>query len=160
MLPNIDQVNSQNAISAALPRRHENEKGTEVYKAAQAAENARAKAAAEPAPARPIEQERDQVEISLSLTREERDAFRAALSSKQNGLEMTKEEKSTLKEAAEKISGFIESVVAKNADNRERVEKAVGEWYAQLSKGEPQGPADLINLLRQAAMGTLDDMSV
>lgn len=157
MLPNIDQISNQNVANPVQPRRQESEKALEAYRASQE-EKARAKAV-EPAPDRQATPERDQVEISLSLTREEREAFRTALESRQNGSKMTEQEKSTLEQASEKISGFIESVVSRNTDNRERVEKAVNAWYSRITKGEHQGPVDLINLLRQAAMGTLDDIA-
>ena len=101
-------------------------------------------------------EDQDRVELNFHLTREEREAFATAFSSKQNPETMSPDEQETLKKASERISKYIEEAVTRNSDSRERVEKAVGEWYSRLTRGE-QSPFDLINLLRQAAMGNLDE---
>ncbi len=100
----------------------------------------------------------DQVELNFSLSLEERDAFISAFSNKQDPATMTKEERDTLESAAERITKFVEETVAKNSERRERVEKAVSEWYSRITKRELEGPFDLVDLLRKAASGQLDKM--
>ncbi len=101
---------------------------------------------------------RDSAEINFSLTQEERDAFINAFSSKQDPATMTEEERSVLQQASERINKYIDEAIANNTEKRERVEKAVREWYSSIAKGEDQGPTDLIHLLRKAAMGQLSDL--
>ena len=168
MLPTIDTTLTSPGVGGGAPVRHpETEKAIEAYKT---------KAPVEPklkteetAPREDTYQSsaersktdivgrKDQVEINFQLTMEERDAFLAAFKSKQDPATMTPEERDTLQKASERISKFVDEAIARNADNRERVEKAVGEWYSRLTKGETEGPLDLVNLLRQAAMGNLDE---
>jgi len=166
MLPKIDVI----TLGASDPQapRPESERAVDAYKkngteiiartdfiekrleAAKEAETAKSGALAR--------DRKDKVELNLTLSREEREAFATAFSG--HAKEMTPEEKSVLEQAAERLSAFIEEAITKNADNRERVEKAVSEWYSRLSRGEPRTSDDLIRLLRQAAMGDLDDLNI
>lgn len=168
MLPTIDTINP-GVGGGVPPRRPEAEKAVEAYKTPSVRENpeegrisriadSREQVQALKSKNESTDRGMDRVEINLQLSREERDAFQAALASKQDPDSMSSDERETLKKASERITKFIEDTVARNADNRERVEKAVSEWYSRLSKGERDGPIDLINLLRQAAMGNLDDL--
>lgn len=100
----------------------------------------------------------DQVEINFTLSPEERDVFNAALTSEETPPPLSPEEKATLKKASERLSKFIEGAVSKNGERRDRVEKAMTEWYSRISKNELKGPSDLIQLLHSAASGGLDKM--
>lgn len=165
MLPTNDALSTISYASAASPvARLEAEKAAEAYRAKKAEVSTIDKIAAEKMieasdesknPKAEVKKDKDRVEINLALTREERDAFVSAFNNKQEPLEMTEEEKEALRNASERISKFIDEAIARNSDNRERVEKAVGEWYHMITKGEHQRPTELITLLRQAAMGNL-----
>lgn len=151
MLPNIDYANGV-AGGGAPVKRPETEKPTQETYAEKIALKSQAKKSETG-----IRQVKDQVEINFSLTREEREAFTTAFSSKQDPAKMSEEENTTLKAASERISKFIDEAISRNSDNRERIEKVMGEWYSRMTQGK-QGPVDLVNLLRQAAMGNLDDL--
>lgn|GEM_PF-2844319 len=100
----------------------------------------------------------DLIELNFSLTREERDAFIQAFSDKQDPATMTQEEKDNLQSASERIAKYVEETIAKNTERRERVEKAVGEWYSRISKRELEGQFDLLELLEKAASGQIDTL--
>ena len=104
-----------------------------------------------------IWENKDQAELNFSLTREEKEVFVNAFSKDQDPATMSEDDQETLQKAAERISKFVEEAIAKKAENRKRIEKAVSEWYDKISNGEGKGPAELIHLLHQAAMGTLGD---
>lgn len=160
MLPNIDYVSQAAGSGQNLSPRVETEKAIEAYKTPPAEPTVEQRdefVQAEKSGTR-ILQSKDKADINFTLSREERDAFIAAFSSKQDSASMTNGEKETLKKASERISKFIDEAITRNSDNREKVEKAVGEWYSRITKGE-QGPMDLIELMRKAAMGTLDNLS-
>jgi hypothetical protein len=161
MLPILDSLNP--GAGGVIPPRPEHDRVADAYRTSERKTEVRVREddqyqsrsrSTDVLPAKP--DGRDQVELNFHLTLEERDAFQAAFGSKQNPDVMSPEEKETLQKAAERISSYIDEAIARNSDNRERVEKAVGEWYSRLTKGESK-PMDLINLLRQAAMRTLDD---
>lgn len=99
----------------------------------------------------------DQADIAFQLNREEREVFRAAFTEGKRPADMTADERDTLRQASDRISQLVDDAIAKNAENRERVEKAVHEWYGRLVQGEGRAPGELIRLLHQAAMGELDD---
>lgn len=100
---------------------------------------------------------RDEAQFGFRATPEERDALVAAFSGGGDAKSLTKEEKDKLKSASGRITRLIEEAVAKSADSRERTEKALSEWYSRLSQGETPR-ADLLKLLRQAAMGEFDEI--
>lgn len=159
MLPRIDSITQ--GVSAAAgyeaPARQETEKPVQTTPTRTETEPERKmrQKATETFPAR---EQRDQVDIHFTLSREEREAFAAALSNRKNpDGEMTEEEKQTVQKASERITKFIDATIARNQQSREKVEKAVSEWYSKLSRDEPSGPFDLIQLLREAAMGNLDE---
>lgn len=169
MLPNIDTINP-GASGVVPPKRPEVDKAMEAYRTASSSDQPEEIAAKRALAAREqtgpskskteiMPAQQDRADLKFRLSAEERDAFQAAFDAKQDPATMSPEERETLKKASERISKFIEEAAAKSADNRERVEKAVSEWYSRLSKGEREGPIDLINLLRQAAMGKLDDLA-
>lgn len=164
MLPNVDPVTQNVSSSTGVYQRRADYKVTDQTEA----EALTSEKTAEAGPAQILEQNRsknnspvlgvqDQVELNFSLTRDEKEAFVNAFSKKQDPATMTEEEQETLKKAAERISKFVEETIARNTSKRERVEKAVAEWYDKLSQGETEGerPTDLLSLLRKAAMGTL-----
>lgn len=157
MLPNIEFYN-QAANGAVQVRNPEPEKAIETAKAAAEKGNEAAAANAQSAKTADNREKRDQAEINFSVSREERDAFMAVFSEKQDPAAMSPEERETLRKASERITKFVEEAIARNASNRERVEKAVGEWYSRMTNGEHRGPTDLVDLLRQAAMGNLDGL--
>ena len=99
----------------------------------------------------------DEVRLALSLSPEERRVMLSVFDEGEDAGSLSKEERETLRDAAERISKYLDEAMARSRNDRERVEKAFGEWFSRLTKGERQGPLDLINLLRQAAMGTLGD---
>lgn len=168
MLPTIDTTLTNSGVGGGTPLRHlETEKAIEAYKSNVPVETKQK--AEKPDPREDVYQSsaersktdivgrKDQAEINFQLTMEERDAFLSAFTSKQDPSSMTPEEREALQKASERISKYIDETVARNGDNRERVEKALREWYSHLTKGETDGPLDLLNLLRQAAMGNLDE---
>lgn len=181
MLPNIDNVNTTASTSgvatqSTTQKRSDTDrvaqamhaKSVEAYKSNQSTPdptNAAEKTAAsrkvdkvEPSKGTEARQKNDQVELNFSLTREERDAFINAFAEKQDPATMTEEEKENLQSAAERIAKYVEETISKNGERRERVEKAVGEWYSRISKRELEGNFDLIDLLRKAATGQLDTL--
>lgn len=168
MLPTIDHMSPGRAASgSAVLRRADVEKALEAYKTNQP-DNPRTGEKAKKAEALPearkspadakVPAGQDQAEINFTLSREEREAFVSAFNSRQDPAAMSDSEKETLRKASERISKFIDDAISRNSDNREKVEKAVGEWYAKMTKGEQQGPTELITLLRQAALGNLDNL--
>lgn len=163
MLPKVDSINQAvpPAANYEAPVKPDAEKPVEAVspKADEKQEAKSRRSATEAIPAREQPERRDQVEIHFALSREEREAFAAALSSQGNPAEtMTEEEKRTVQKASERITKFIDDTVARNQKSREKVESAVSEWYSKMSRGEPRGPFDLIQLLRAAAMGNLDEL--
>lgn len=98
---------------------------------------------------------RDQAEINFQMTREERDVFLGAMSGRERVSDMTENEQRLMEKAAERLERLIETAEAKDAAGRERVDKAVKEWYLRLSNGK-QPPSDLLTLIRDAAAGKLD----
>lgn len=98
----------------------------------------------------------DQATFNMSVTREERDALVAALSGGDEAKSLSQEEKETARAAADRISKHLDDAMAKNAESRAKVEKAVTEWYAKLSRGEQRSATELIDLLHKAAAGLLD----
>lgn len=163
MLPNIDTALQNGMPVESYGRGGENQRPTSVrYKAADAtkpAEGGSSSATAVVAEKKRSESDNrtDQVTINLSLSPEEKDAFGKAFSDKGNLSTMSEEEKQALKEASERIGKFIDDTVSKNQDKREKVEKAVREWYSRITKGKETGPTEFISLLRAAAMGTLEE---
>lgn len=97
------------------------------------------------------EAEKDQAELNLALSREEREAFAATLG--KNGAKASEEERATAQKAAERITKHLDETLARKAENREKVEKAVSEWYAKMTKGEHRSPTELVDLLHRAAKG-------
>lgn len=97
----------------------------------------------------------DQAEIKLQLTREEREVFLNAISGRESPSEMSEEEQELLQKTSERIEKLIEEANARDTQTKERVDKAVKEWYTRLSNGK-QPPGDLLTLIRQAAAGVLD----
>lgn len=181
MLPSIDTSNQNLAIlpagGSAASRKVDSEhsakvinpRAVETYKSSKSgveesslevAENNNNEKRAEKARAAKATEVRarstqDQVEINLALSPEERDVFSTALTSEET---LSPEEKATLKKASERLTKFINDAVSKNGERRDRVEKAMTEWYSRISKNELKGPSDLIQLLHSAASGGLDEM--
>jgi hypothetical protein len=98
-------------------------------------------------------QPKDSLELSFHLTPEERDAMVRAFS---KGEALDREERSTLRTTAERISKAIDETLAMRSENRDRVEKAVAEWYSKIAHGESGQPFELIKLLRMASLGQFD----
>jgi hypothetical protein len=96
---------------------------------------------------------KDSLELSFHLTPEERDAMVRAFSI---GEALDREERSTLRTTAERISKAIDETLALRSENRDRVEKAVAEWYSKIAQGENGQPFELIKLLRMASLGQFD----
>lgn len=173
MLPTTETVNTHAPVGENLqPRRQETNYIAEAYRASKvdtknsgvsektnavAEIHQRAKPKTKPK-TDTVNLKQDQVELNFSLSHEERDAFISVFSSKQAPATMTEAEKETLQKASERISKYVEEAIAKNKEKRERVELAVSEWYARISKGDRQEPMAFINLLRAAAMGDLDEL--
>ncbi|MDR0363085.1 MAG: hypothetical protein LBJ46_10450 [Planctomycetota bacterium] len=127
------------------------ENKVEQPQSANGATNAKAKPGenAKPGP----EQPKDIFELSFHLTQEERDSLVKAFS---KGEALAEREQSTLRSTAERISKAIEETLAQRSEKRERVEKAVSEWYSKIAKGEARQPLELVKLLRMAALGQFD----
>lgn len=100
----------------------------------------------------------DQTELGFTLSADEREAFIDAFVDRKSPAEMSPEEKDTIQKASERITNFVDETIARNNGKREQVEKAVGEWYSRISRGELDSSTDLINLLRLAATGDLDKL--
>ena len=106
--------------------------------------------------------DQDQAHLDFALSQEEKLAFSRYLEDKDNGenVEETLPEDSqnVMKTAAERITKAIDETIARNTESRERVEKAVSEWYNSLSRGESDGerPRNFIEILRAVAMGKFD----
>lgn len=101
----------------------------------------------------------DRVELRFALNREERTVMAAAFAAGGDVSAMSEAERATYRQAADRLSKGIDEAMAKNAENRKWVEKAVTEWYASMAQGDEQGPTDLISLLRQAALGKFEGLS-
>ncbi len=97
----------------------------------------------------------DQAEINFQMSREEREVFLSAMSGRESVSEMSEEEQRLMERASERLEKLIEAADARDAASRERMDKAVKEWYLRLSNGK-QPPADLLTLIRQASQGLLD----
>ena len=97
----------------------------------------------------------DQAEINFQLTREEREAFLSAMTGRERVSEMSEGEQRLVEKVSERLEKLIETADAKDAASRERVDKAVKEWYLRLSNGK-QPSSDLLTLIRDAAAGKLD----
>ncbi len=185
MLPNLAEFTSSISAGgpqAASPRRQENERVLEAYRVAQESQEKQAKEegalrqreveseavavaadvekkAAERAEKKSATEVRDRVEFNLQLTREERDAFAVAFAAEEEErAELTAEEREVVRKASERIVKYLDESIARSKENREKMEKAVGEWYSRLSKGESWGGTDLLQLFRRAAAGEFDDL--
>lgn len=98
---------------------------------------------------------RDQAGINFQMTREEREVFLSAMSGRERVSEMSENEQKLMAKAAERLERLIEAADARDAASREKMDKAVKEWYIRLANGR-QPPADLISLISDAAAGKLD----
>lgn len=97
----------------------------------------------------------DSAELGFHLTREEREVFVNAISGKESPEEMSEEERQLLQKTSERIDQLIEAAMSRTTENRERIDSAVKEWYARLSKGKLEAGEDLLTLIRKAARGEL-----
>lgn len=169
MLPNIDPTTPSVAVGAgAQTRRPEMEKVAEAYNTNQAKDSisyeeggvkrsstdvmkrlatpeARNRVAANQRP-------QDKAEINFQLTREEREVFVNAISGTEDPSEMSEREQSVLQKAAERIEKMLDDAQAYDTESRERLDKAVKEWYTRLSNGKHQAPSDLLSLIRKASV--------
>lgn len=106
----------------------------------------------------------DQVELQFALTRDEKAAFSRYSASREEGEDnksafVSDEDRKRMQEAAERIATAMEEQIAKNNQSRQRVEKAVTEWYSILSgddRDAKTNPLAFIGILRDAAMGKFD----
>ena len=98
----------------------------------------------------------DRVELNFSLSQGEKAAFSRLFSSRgEPGLSKT--DLDLAQKAAERITKtFDEAVATKDVKTRERVEKAVSEWYSVLASGERASPFEFLDILRQVSMGNFD----
>lgn len=99
---------------------------------------------------------KDRQEFNLTVSYEERDALYNAFAPEMAGSSLSDAEMETLKKVTERITKFIDAAMAKSSENREKVEKAVGEWYSMIVNDKPRSPTELIRLLREASMGNLE----
>lgn len=107
----------------------------------------------------------DQVELQFALTREEKAAFSRYLASRDEGEDDTSafisdEDRERMQEAAERIANAMEEQIAKNNQSKQRIDRAVSEWYSVLSGDDREAktnPLAFIGFLRDAAMGKFDD---
>ncbi len=97
---------------------------------------------------------RDQAGINFQMTREEREVFLSAISGRERVSEMSENEQKLMEKAAERLEKLIEAADTRDTANREKLDKAVKEWYTRLANGK-QPPPDLIMLISQAAAGKL-----
>ncbi len=98
---------------------------------------------------------RDQAGINFQMTREEREVFLSAMSGRERVSEMSENEQKLVEKTAERLEKLIEAADTRDAAKREKLDKAVKEWYIRLANGR-QPPTDLITLIRDAAAGKLD----
>lgn len=174
MLPNIDPTTTTaSAVGGTTPqvKRPEVEKALEAYQQRPVSDNSSpgelegtTRSAEKPTRIVGTRHEtdrfkkpagQDQAELKMQLTREEREVFLNAISGRESTSEMSEEEQRLLQKTTERIEKMLEEADARDAQTRERVDKAVKEWYTRLSNGK-QPPGDLLTLIRQAAAGTLD----
>lgn len=170
MLPEVNNVGAATEVAArTIHKRQANEAAaseTEVFRKTPApqeagkaygdaavsmsARNGSQKAEAKPGP--------DQVELNFALNQDEKIAFGRLFADRKDEEPdiFTQEDQELVKKAAERITRAIDEVIAKNTKTRERVEKAVSEWYSALAGGEPTPPLQFLNILRQVAMGRYD----
>jgi hypothetical protein len=178
MFPNIDPAAATGmATQAATIRRPETDRVTELYRApgprtavaadgtdaletgssARAAERPGTRVArvrSDTGAVRKPSQRGDQAEINFQMSREEREVFLSAMSGREEVSEMSEAEQEMMERATERLDKLIEAASARDTASRERVDKAVKEWYLRLSNGK-QPPADLLTLIRQSAAGKL-----
>ncbi len=98
---------------------------------------------------------RDQAGINFQMTREEREVFLSAMSGRERVSEMSENEQKLMEKSAERLEKLIEAADARDAASREKLDKAVKEWYIRLANGK-QPPGDLLWLISQAAAGKLE----
>lgn len=176
MLPDIFKVGTIDSVGRAVSQKQP-EAAAEPAEAktveAKATENA-AKAYAENKTA-PVEVARretdtvipktakDQVELQFSLNQEEKAAFTRYLKNREQdaeaAAELRKEDQELMKKAAERITKAADENIAKNEVTRQRVEKAVSEWYSVLTGDDEEAkrsPVGFIQILRQIALGKFD----
>lgn len=168
MLPNVDPTTPSVAVgTGSQARRPEVDKVAEAYRVAKVNEQIQNDEAAGPrspentvrkaagvreSNTRTIAQRaKDSAEINFQLTREEREVFVNALSGKEDPAEMTEQEQTILQRTAERIEKILDEANALDTENRERLDKAVKEWYTRLSNGKHEAPGDLLTLIRKAA---------
>jgi hypothetical protein len=115
------------------------------------------KAAAETQPAKAkLDWPKDEAQLALSLNQVEKDVLTSVFAEGRETESLSEEEKETLQNVSQRISQFIDQALARHNSSREQVDQALGEWFSRLTKGEHQGPFDLINLFHAAAMDNLD----
>lgn len=155
-------VNPQARVHAEQPRL-DPEQAVSSGKAASASDRLQAKkpvdAKQDNAKAAEAKAAKDAAELIFTLTPEEQQAFRRYVSSREEGNDATvldQNDYELVEKAAERIAKAMEETIAMNQQSREKVDKAVSEWYSLLSKGESKSPFELVNLLRAVAMGKYD----
>lgn len=104
---------------------------------------------------RPSAKGGDQAEINFQMSREEREVFLSVMTGREKASEMSETEQKLMEKASERLDKLIEAATSRDTASRERMDKAVKEWYLRLSNGK-QPPANLLNLITQAANGELD----
>ncbi|MDR1520941.1 MAG: hypothetical protein LBU23_12495 [Planctomycetota bacterium] len=115
------------------------------------------KAAAEVQPAKAkLDWPKDEVQLALSLNQEEKDVLTSVFAEGQETESLSETEKETLQDVSQRISQFIDQTLARHNSSREQVDQALDEWFSRLTRGERQGPFDLINLFHAAATGSID----
>ncbi len=97
----------------------------------------------------------DQAEINFQMSREEREVFLSVMSGRERVSDMSEDEQRLMEKSAARLEKLIEAADARDAASRERIDKAVKEWYLRLSNGK-QPPTDLLTLIRESAAGRLD----
>lgn len=169
MIPNIDPATPSVAAGAGgQTRRPEMDKVVEAYNTVQAKEQvsyeegdvARSSTDVVNRVATPEAKSRvqatqrpqDKAEINFQLTREEREVFVNALSGKEDPSEMSEREQTVLQKTAERIEKILDEARTFDTESRERLDKAVKEWYTRLSNGKHEAPADLLSLIRKASV--------
>ncbi len=164
MLPEVGNVGAANESAANVTQQRPPSE-TDVLEKAKARKLAEANQAkdsynaAKSATAR-SNNAKDQVDLHFSMTQEEKVAFSRYLATREedgSSVFLTDEDRDLMQKAAERIVNAIDETIAKNHESRQRVEKAVSEWYSQLAKGESRDSFGFIQLLRDAAMGKFDE---
>jgi hypothetical protein len=104
---------------------------------------------------RKVEAKGDQAAINFQMSREEREVFLSAMTGRERVSDMSEDEQKLMEKSAERLDKLIEAADARDTASRERMDKAVKEWYIRLANGK-QPPTNLLTLIRQAAEGKLD----